>query len=98
MTLQMAFRNFTRNSRRFLLLGLAVAAGFFFVCTVQSLVAGLFHQINIRATRYYGGHIIVSRGKGSKNPASLAEQDRYIMDALSRSEIHPSRIKLKQNY
>ena len=50
-TLQIAFRNFTRNGRRFLLLGLAVCAGFFFVCTVQSLVSGLSNQINIAGSQ-----------------------------------------------
>ena len=48
-TLQIAFRNFTRNSRRFLLLGPCRHGGFFFVCTVQSLVAGLSYQISIGA-------------------------------------------------
>jgi putative ABC transport system permease protein len=89
MTAQMAFRNFTRNGRRFLLLGLAVATGFFFVCTVQSLVAGLAHQINIRAARYYGGHVIVSSDKETDDAASLAEQDAFILGAISSSGVHP---------
>ena len=58
-TLRIAFRNFTRNGRRFLLLGLAVCAGFFFVCTVQSLVGGLSSQISTRGARFYGGHVII---------------------------------------
>ncbi len=92
MTALMAFRNFTRNSRRFLLLGLAVAAGFFFVCTAQSLVTGLSHQINMRAARYYGGHVIISRGKRPNDASVLAEQDSFIMDAISRSGVRPTAV------
>jgi len=89
MTLLIAFRNFTRNARRFLLLGLAVAAGFFFVCAMQSLVGGLSRQINIRGARYYGGHVIISRGKEIVEGATLAEQDRFILGALAASGVHP---------
>jgi putative ABC transport system permease protein len=91
-TLQIAFRNFTRNSRRFLLLGLAVTAGFFFVCTVQSLVAGLSYQISIRGARYYGGQVII--GWGQKPPAdwSIAKQDAFIMDAISRARVRASAV------
>lgn len=88
MTALIAFRNFTRNSRRYLLLGLAVAAGFFVVCCLQSLVAGLALQINIRGARYYGGNVIVSRPRGAVDSATLREQDRFIMDAISRSGVH----------
>jgi hypothetical protein len=56
--LQLAFQNFTRNGRRFLLLGLAFSTGFFFVFTVRSLISGLSSQINIRGSRFYGGHVI----------------------------------------
>ncbi len=89
MTLLIAFRNFTRNTRRFLLLGLAVSAGFFFVCTVQSLVAGLSHQINVRGARYYGGHVIVNKGKEAVDRVTAAEQDRFILDAISRAGVRP---------
>ena len=90
MILQIAFRNFTRNSRRFFLLGLAICAGFFFVCTVQSLVAGLSRQINLRGARYYGGHVIVNRGADVPQSADLAEQDRFILDAIHRSGVQPA--------
>ena len=89
---QMAFRNFTRNGRRFFLLGLAVCAGFFFVCTIQSLVAGLSHQINVRGSRYYGGHVIVSMGKQDRDAASWASDDRSVMEALARSGVAPAAI------
>jgi len=87
MLIQVAFRNFTRNSRRFLLLGLAICAGYFFVCSVQSLVSGLSMQINIRGARYYGGHVIVSRGNDPADAATLAAQDRAITDAIHRSGV-----------
>ncbi len=92
MTLQMAFRNFSRNSRRFLLLGLAVAAGFFFVLSVQGLVAGLSHQIEVRAARFYGGYVIVSKLRGIHDTTPVAERDRFILDAISRSGIHPAAV------
>jgi putative ABC transport system permease protein len=92
MTLEMAFRNFTRNSRRFILLGLAVCAGFFFVCTVQSLVAGLSYQINVRGARYYGGHVIVNLGKDARPAADMAAADQFVIDAIRRSGITPAAV------
>jgi putative ABC transport system permease protein len=92
MTVQMAFRNFIRNGRRFLLLGLAVCAGFFFVCTVQSLVGGLSYQINVRGSRYYGGHVIVSLSKESRDSTTTREQDQFILEAISRSGVRPAAI------
>ena len=89
MTVQIAFRNFTRNARRFLLLGVAVSAGFFFVCTVQSLVAGLSYQINLRGARYYGGHVIIGLGKDDRDAATRAQEDRLVLDAISRSGVRP---------
>lgn len=98
MLLQVAFRNFTRNSRRFLLLGLAICAGYFFVCSVQSLVSGLSRQISIRGARYYGGHVIVTRGTEAADPATLAAQDRVIMDAVGRSGVRPLAISHRTHY
>jgi putative ABC transport system permease protein len=89
MTAQIAFRNFTRNGRRYLLLGLAVAAGFFVVSSLQGLIGGLSHQINVRGARYYGGHVIISRAKGNADDASLQEQDRIIERAISTSGVRP---------
>jgi putative ABC transport system permease protein len=91
-TLRIAFRNFTRNGRRFLLLGLAVSAGFFFVCTVQSLVAGLSYQVNDRGARFYGGHVIISMGKEDRDSAAMARADRFILEAISRSGAGPAAI------
>ncbi len=91
-TLQIAFRNFTRNSRRFILLGLAASAGFFFVCTVQSLVAGLSSQISTRGARYYGGHVIVSRVEDSAPGMTTAAEDRFLREAISRAGIHAAAI------
>ena len=98
MLLQVAFRNFTRNSRRFLLLGLAICAGYFFVCSIQSLVSGLSRQINVRGARYYGGHVIITRGKEAADAATLASDDRRIMDAIERSGVHPSAISHRTHY
>jgi putative ABC transport system permease protein len=98
MLLQVAFRNFTRNGRRFILLGLAICAGFFFVCSIQSLVSGLSRQINIRGARYYGGHVIVTRGKDATDAATLAAQDRLIMEAISRSGVRPAAISHRTHY
>jgi putative ABC transport system permease protein len=92
MTLQIAFRNFTRNSRRFILLGISASAGFFFVCSVQSLVAGLSNQINTRGARYYGGHVILSRVVNAAPVMSAAAEDRFIGEAISRAGIHPAAI------
>jgi putative ABC transport system permease protein len=92
MTLEMAFRNFTRNGRRFLLLGLAVCAGFFFVCTVQSLVAGLSYQINVRGARYYGGHVIVNLGKDARPTVDMAAADQFVLDAIRRSGVAPAAV------
>jgi ABC-type lipoprotein release transport system permease subunit len=90
--LQIAYRNFTRNARRFFLLALAICAGFFFVCTIQSLVAGLSRQINVRGARFYGGHVIVNRGKDIPPDVDLAEQDRFILDAITRSGVRPAAV------
>ncbi|HTZ52944.1 MAG TPA: FtsX-like permease family protein [Spirochaetia bacterium] len=98
MLLQVAFRNFTRNGRRFLLLGLAICAGYFFVCSIQSLVSGLSRQINVRGARYYGGHVIITRGKEAADAATLASDDRRIMDAIERSGVHPSAISHRTHY
>ena len=92
MILQIAYRNFTRNARRFFLLALAICAGFFFVCTIQSLVAGLSRQINVRGARFYGGHVIVNRGKDAPPDVDLAEQDRFILDAITRSGVRPAAV------
>ena len=98
MTLQIAFRNFTRNSRRFILLGLSASVGFFFVCTVQSLVAGLSSQINTRGARYYGGHVIISRVQESQPAMTAAAEDRFIREAISRAGIHPAAISHRTHF
>ena len=96
--LQIAFRNFTRNSRRFILLGLAVTAGFFFVCTVQSLVAGLSYQISTRGARYYGGHVIISRVQNPPADMTVAQQDRFIVDGIARAGIRPAAISHRTHF
>ncbi len=95
MTLQIAFRNFTRNGRRFLLLGLAVCAGFFFVCTVQSLVSGLSNQINTRGARFYGGHVIIRKETQTGTPL---EEDRLIMAAIARAGVRPAVISHRTHF
>ncbi len=72
-----------------MLLALAVAAGFFVVCSLQSLVAGLALQINVRGARYYGGHVIINRAKANDTGTGIQEQDRFIVDAIRRSGVHP---------
>jgi putative ABC transport system permease protein len=95
-TLLIAFRNFVRNARRFLLLGLAVCAGFFFVCTVQSLVAGLSSQINTRGARFYGGHLII---RSEAQPDIMqATQDPVIMAAIARAGISPSAVSHRTHF
>ncbi len=96
--LLIALRNFTRNGRRFLLLGIAAASGFFFVCTIQSLVAGLSQQIAIRGARYYGGHVIISRDEDLPADAAPAEEDGIIMEAISRSGLRPEAIAHRTHY
>jgi ABC-type lipoprotein release transport system permease subunit len=97
-TPQIAFRNFTRNSRRFILLGLAVTAGFFFVCTVQSLVAGLSYQINTRGARFYGGHVIISRVPGFLADMTITREDRFVLDAIDRVRARPAAISHRTHF
>jgi putative ABC transport system permease protein len=97
-TLQIAFRNCTRNSRRFILLGLAVTAGFLCLCTAQGLVAGLTYQINTRGARYYGGHVIVSRKLDAPGAITPAEEDRLIAAAISRAGVHPTVVSHRTRY
>ncbi len=92
MTVQMAFRNFTRNGRRFFLLGLAVCAGFFFVCSIQSLVAGLSDQITERGSRYYGGHVVINMGREVRGGVPISAEDRFITEAITRSGVSPAAI------
>jgi putative ABC transport system permease protein len=87
MILQIAFRNFTRNGRRFLLLGIAVSAGFFFVSTLQSLVSGLSNQINTRGARFYGGHVIIKKDMQTSAPS---EENALIVTALEKAGVHPA--------
>jgi putative ABC transport system permease protein len=98
MIARVAFRNFTRNSRRFLLLGLAVTAGFFFVCTVQALVAGLSYQINTRGARFYGGHVIVGRAGDTPPDMTPNQEDRFILDAISRAGVRPAAISHRTHF
>ena len=58
-TILIAYRNFVRNGRRFVLLGLAIAGGFFVITVLQGLIGGVTNQINIRGARYYGGHVMI---------------------------------------
>jgi len=96
--LLIAFRNFTRNSRRFLLLGLAVTAGFLFVCTAQSLVAGLSFQINMRGARYYGGHVIISQTQALARHITPAEENLLIVGAIGRAGIHAAEISHRTRF
>ena len=90
MTLQIAYRNFTRNSRRFLLLGIAVSAGFLFLCVAQGLVAAFSLQINLRGARYYGGHANHQLDTADAADVAQAEEDSLILGAVSRQvSIHP---------
>ncbi len=95
--LHIAFRNFTRNGRRFLLLGLAVSAGFFFVFTVQSLVSGLSNQINIRGARFYGGHVIVKPQPDGTGIVTAA-QDKLVMEAITRTGARPAAVSHRTHF
>jgi len=95
MTAQIAFRNFTRNGRRFLLLGLAVCAGFFFVCTVQSLVSGFSNQINTRGARFYGGHVIIRKEDQTGTPAA---EDRLILAAIAKTGVQPAAVSHRTHF
>ncbi|MGA2764936.1 MAG: FtsX-like permease family protein [Spirochaetia bacterium] len=95
-TLRIAFRNFTRNGRRFLLLGLAVCAGFFFVCTVQSLVGGLSRQISTRGARFYGGHVIIRTQDQVDLPP--AQEDWAVMGAIARIGVRPAVISHRTHF
>ncbi len=95
-TLRIAFRNFTRNGRRFLLLGLAVCAGFFFVCTVQSLVGGLSYQINTRGARFYGSHVII-RTQDNVDLTPTREE-AAIRDAIARTGVHPAVVSHRTHF
>ncbi len=90
MVFKVAARNFTRNARRFLLLGAAVAAGFFVICIIQSLVAGVTNQINERGARFYGGHLVVLGYQKHPVVSARIGDDRPVLEAIARSGIKPS--------
>jgi putative ABC transport system permease protein len=96
-TPRVAFRNLTRNGRRFLFLGAAVCATFFFIFSVQSLLAGFYSQINARGARFYGGHVIISRRADAADVTS-AHGDGPIMAAVANAGVHPEVVSLRSHF
>jgi ABC-type lipoprotein release transport system permease subunit len=86
---KVAARNFTRNARRFLLLGAAVASGFFIICIIQSLVAGVTDQINERGARFYGGNLVVLGYQKHPVERAMIGDDRPVLEAIKASGIKP---------
>ncbi len=96
-TPRVATRNLTRSARRFLLLGAAVCAAFFFIFTVQSLLAGFYSQINARGARFYGGHVIISR-KDDAAVATSGQGDGPIMAAVAKAGVRPEVVSLRSHF
>ena len=59
-TLRMALRNVSRQKKRSILLGSAIAFGVLIITLVQSFTGGLIDTANARFTELLGGHIYVS--------------------------------------
>ncbi|MFW6288771.1 MAG: ABC transporter permease [Spirochaetota bacterium] len=59
-TLRMALRNVTRQRKRSVLLGGAIAFGVLIITLVQSFTGGLVDTANLRITELLGGHVYVS--------------------------------------
>ncbi|MGO8695142.1 MAG: ABC transporter permease [Rectinemataceae bacterium] len=87
-TILIAYRNFVRNGRRFLLLGLAIAGGFFVITVLQGLIGGVTNQINIRGARYYGGHVMILGYQKTPGLAVIGDE-ASILEAVARSGVRP---------
>jgi putative ABC transport system permease protein len=59
-TLRIALRNVTRQKKRSILLGGAIAFGVLIITLVQSFTGGLINTANARVTELLGGHLYVS--------------------------------------
>ena len=52
----------------------------------------------MRGARYYGGHVIISRGDQSPAHITAAEEDRLIQRALARVGVHPSEMSHRTRF
>jgi putative ABC transport system permease protein len=96
-TILIAYRNFVRNGRRFVLLGLAIAGGFFVITVLQGLIGGVTNQINIRGARYYGGHVMILGYQKPPGTAIIGDEPA-ILEAIARSGVHPEIIARRVLY
>ncbi|MDA8426562.1 MAG: FtsX-like permease family protein [Treponema sp.] len=87
-TILIAYRNFVRNGRRFVLLGLAIAGGFFVVTALQSLIAGVTSQINIRGARFYGGSVMILGYQKNPGLAKIGDEGP-VLKAIENSGVRP---------
>ncbi|HUW40814.1 MAG TPA: FtsX-like permease family protein [Rectinemataceae bacterium] len=96
-TILIAYRNFVRNGRRFILLGLAIAGGFFVVTVLQSLIDGVTNQINIRGARFYGGQVMILGYQKNPGLAKIGDE-APILKAIGNSGVKPEIISRRVLY
>ena len=87
----MALRNVTRQRKRSILLGGAIAFGVLIITLVQSFTGGLVDTANVRITELLGGHIYVSgqevSGSGRQIPVIREQAPLEEAVALVEDEI-----------
>lgn len=61
MIFKIAFRNISRQARRFFIVALAIAFGFMLITIINSLIAGALLAVQEKAARYFAGQASITR-------------------------------------
>ena len=96
-TLRMALRNITRQRKRSILLGSAIAFGVLIITLVGSFTSGLIDTANVRFTELLGGHIYVSGEEVSESGRliSVVREQEALTDALEGVEEQMESIRFR---
>ena len=98
--LRIATRNMTRQRRRSVLLGSAIAFGIFVVTLLNGTTGGLVNGVTGNLSRVLGGHIFVSGSEVSPSGRviDLVHNDSVLMQALAESGIAYERITRRSRF
>lgn len=77
--LKLAVRNLTRSKRRNIILGIAIAFGFFVVTAVDGLASGAVANLEYEMTQLLGGTVFVAGGEKVRDPDNPEKSKGILM-------------------
>ncbi|MBR5646434.1 MAG: ABC transporter permease [Treponema sp.] len=92
---KLALKNLSRQKKRNVVLGLAVAFGFFVITGVDGFISGMVNNLEEQITQLLGGTVLIQGCQripseltgGKPQVAALVEDDAYIRDVVEKTNI-----------